>query len=1065
MDTYDIKVVEDTEIRPKVICSEKEGEQTSIVMRSPCKSVEREEMQKEGDQRASEPPKMNGIVSKNKKKKKKRTKQKKMDGEGSSMIKCESYSGGGSFLHPECKQNHDGRFLEDSEYDPASPSLSYPMHREQMLGSSFSLSDNHVGSLERKGLGRKKKKKKGIASDTYHSSNVSDMMAQPTSQCRVGSRKSKDQIWNISTHEERERIKEFWLQLGEEERRGLVKIEKEAVLRKMKEQQKHSCSCSVCDRKRIAIEEELEMLYDAYYEELEQYANQQQKFSSLSLLHKNSTVGRSEDLDDSEIALDSDGDYESIFLTVKGGIFTVADDLLKNDGKKFIEMMEQLAERRIQREEEAVMEIETTEFDSDDEDYDDESDDDELNTLDEEQRIEEGRRMFQIFAAKMFEQRVLTAYREKVAEERQQRLLEELEEENRLKEERELKKAREKERKKDKKKLQKQLKDQEKARKVAERLAEENALRIEEEKRLEEAKRKKEELRLKREAERKTLEEEKRRQPQNKEKEAEKERKRKEAEKERQKKELKKEKDVKEIKEAKDVKEVKEMKESKEVKEMKEVKEIKEDENKIWNDKGKDNQKQKTMEAMASLVSSNRSPRIESQETFYGMAESIKEARSSVSSPLNSSFLSLKTEKDSDNSLSSSSIIFPQSHSSFSIQNTSHNSPHMSSNINSTLQHPPGLDTAFSQNLSSTHSTYQPLTSHPIINNVSGGIFAMSSTSSNKQYDYSSSPLRLPKLSSNMYKNETSLSGNLNSYHSLPITPTSFSHPFHHHMEDKNPNGILGLHENRTKVLDDNITRILPSSAAKPIKRPSPIQRPSGTTAYKDELRKTPTINELSEVMGSKALLDDDDNDSIILNNVNDTSRGFSNRPKSIYRRDSPFIETMNLNRHASNPQESSHRNISDQVWLPGLSNSRFPNIWPSNTNRGNQYHVTQNVLRQRCKLICLRLDEQYGSKTRFFLIDQVLSLYNDLFSDTPVQSKQLLDACAISGNSQNGGGFFTCKIEKQHIMIRYDDAIDQTHCKPGLSGFPTMVYSSPNSPSTAPQSRWSINSSITGAF
>lgn len=36
-----------------------------------------------------------------------------------------------------------------------------------------------------------------------------------------------------------------------------------------------------------------------------------------------------------------------------GGILTVADDLLKNDGKKFIDMMEQLAERRIQREEEA----------------------------------------------------------------------------------------------------------------------------------------------------------------------------------------------------------------------------------------------------------------------------------------------------------------------------------------------------------------------------------------------------------------------------------------------------------------------------------------------------------------------------------------------------------------------------------------------------------------------------------------------------------------------------------------------------------------------------------------
>lgn len=87
---------------------------------------------------------------------------------------------------------------------------------------------------------------------------------------------SKDRIWNTSTQEERENIKDFWLHLGEEERRSLVKVEKEAVLRKMKEQQKHSCSCTVCGRKRTAIEEELEVLYDAYYEELEQYAHHNQ---------------------------------------------------------------------------------------------------------------------------------------------------------------------------------------------------------------------------------------------------------------------------------------------------------------------------------------------------------------------------------------------------------------------------------------------------------------------------------------------------------------------------------------------------------------------------------------------------------------------------------------------------------------------------------------------------------------------------------------------------------------------------------------------------------------------
>ncbi|KAF2424933.1 hypothetical protein EJ08DRAFT_562486, partial [Tothia fuscella] len=69
----------------------------------------------------------------------------------------------------------------------------------------------------------------------------------------------------------------------------------------------------------------------------------------------------------------------------------------------------------------------------------------------EEQRMQEGRRMFQIFAARMFEQRVLTAYREKVARERQEKLLEELDEEKTFDAAREAKKQRDAEKKKLKK--------------------------------------------------------------------------------------------------------------------------------------------------------------------------------------------------------------------------------------------------------------------------------------------------------------------------------------------------------------------------------------------------------------------------------------------------------------------------------------------------------------------------------------------------------------------------------------------------------------------------------------
>ena len=129
----------------------------------------------------------------------------------------------------------------------------------------------------------------------------------------------------------------------------------------------------------------------------------------------------------------------------------------------------------------------------------------------EEQRMEEGRRMFQIFAARMFEQRVLTAYREKVARERQEKLLEELADENRLDAEREAKKAKDAQKKKDKKKQQKAAKEEEKQRREAEKTAGEAAAKAAEEKKLEEQRQKKEEQKKKREAEKKAQDEERQR--------------------------------------------------------------------------------------------------------------------------------------------------------------------------------------------------------------------------------------------------------------------------------------------------------------------------------------------------------------------------------------------------------------------------------------------------------------------------------------------------------------------------------------------------------------------------
>lgn len=80
---------------------------------------------------------------------------------------------------------------------------------------------------------------------------------------------------------------------------------------------------------------------------------------------------------------------DAVPALIAGGILTVADDLLKNDGKKFIDMMEQLAERRMQREEEAHMvasgmghpsmreqPLEDEEEDLEEDSYDEEDEDD-----------------------------------------------------------------------------------------------------------------------------------------------------------------------------------------------------------------------------------------------------------------------------------------------------------------------------------------------------------------------------------------------------------------------------------------------------------------------------------------------------------------------------------------------------------------------------------------------------------------------------------------------------------------------------------------------------------------
>ena len=135
-------------------------------------------------------------------------------------------------------------------------------------------------------------------SDFLGRSTKPELCGTTRSDSRKGSLSIKDKNGDlIESSEEREKIRDFWSHLTVSERRSLVNLEKQQIIRKMKEQQRHTCSCTVCGRRRcvdnrnpsprfftdiassrMEIEEEIEFLFDAYYEELDDYAEHARLF-------------------------------------------------------------------------------------------------------------------------------------------------------------------------------------------------------------------------------------------------------------------------------------------------------------------------------------------------------------------------------------------------------------------------------------------------------------------------------------------------------------------------------------------------------------------------------------------------------------------------------------------------------------------------------------------------------------------------------------------------------------------------------------------------------------------
>ncbi|KAJ9389187.1 hypothetical protein DTO063F5_2347 [Paecilomyces variotii] len=1004
--------------------------------------------------------------------------------------------------------------------------------------------DEDEADQTRASTSKKSKKKKGKKgrSDSHNLVEESSTSLSATSRgppssisnaaLRSAQKVSKDRIWNTSTQEERENIKTFWLELGEEERRQLVKVEKDAVLKKMKEQQKHSCSCTVCGRKRTAIEEELEVLYDAYYEELEQYANNNQgsfengapivppprlyqpplrSFDHHSHMtgHHHPSRGRVHELpdDDEELEEEYDEDDEDddepysdeeledeatrsaradFFafgnsLTVKDGILTVADDLLKNDGKHFIDMMEQLAERRMQREEDTQYRLASAHQSLhaghnhgplDEEDYDDEEDeeydsqdeeeyeDDEMDAMTEEQRMEEGRRMFQIFAARMFEQRVLTAYREKVAEQRQQKLLQELMEEQTLTEQRNAKKAREAQKKKDKKRQQKLAKEEERARREAERAAEEAAARALEEKKQEEQRRKREEQRKKKEAEKKAQEEERLRKEAEKQKRLQEERER-QAEAERKQREQK-ERERKKREEAK--------RKEREEREARERKTREERERKAREEQAK---KDKETASKAEMEARERAKR----EGQPGQQTQASAKRTSQSGPipippglqhpqgLHSPHFQIATP------------VVPKAPTPMRARQPSQQGSHTSSprsqpagtELSQTPVSPHTAPSVTSSAASFKGSGPQPVLHHP---QPSAPLSPLGAAGRGP-------PLGFPGVNG-LPSNPPGLAPRPFMGHDIPMYPPSSGPMGGQFRGFPAPNGITvppGVNGSRPVPpgrgfpLDPGhglpfygqqpIGGSLPTQGIRsqahsrqtsgsfdrpsldsqtqtqPISRPSAIKRPSSTSPHDQQKEGAPPshsdIDDLSAHLGSSALLNDSDapftsNLSQSLPGVSAIPGPFQGPARASFGGSPFFADPLSAPKHPSLPGSSS-------TWAPQLPfGTAFPGAqswgagpgsgWTSNAFGIGGHHRAHTSRPVTIRLLVIQACKQLNTLSPtskgtagFHHVNRILTQVDQLRppNEPPISLAEMLDICDTEGNHQNGGGTFIIKDEGEN--------------------------------------------------
>lgn len=353
-------------------------------------------------------------------------------------------------------------------------------------------------------------------------------------------------MWDSSMSlEEKKKIRGFWVDLPEAKKKVIVDVSSEDVLAAVRSEPRPSCNCRACGTRRLMLEKELEKLYRGYYS-LRRLADSSVDEHQMNCRLVDTFLGVVPVVPDS-VGPDQEED-----------VMSVAEDLLQNDGRKFISLVQQLDNEWKTRTGSPAtnsspaanssstansstaansspattgeqVQVATNEHahshdhshdhshahsDGYDEDYDDEYDDDsqysdeyddDYYEKEEEtrQRLEETNRMLQMLTGKILRRKLLGAYKEQVAEESRRALLEELEAEELEKKQKEARDRERKEKQKEKKRQQQIAREEEKKRKENERLELEEKQREEQRQRAEEGRKRKE-------AERKKKEEKKR---------------------------------------------------------------------------------------------------------------------------------------------------------------------------------------------------------------------------------------------------------------------------------------------------------------------------------------------------------------------------------------------------------------------------------------------------------------------------------------------------------------------------------------------------------------------------